>query len=206
MPPIQASGAGSVLDLTSLTSLVGATGYSTLNINAQAGGEVNLSNVTSQPSGRIYANAQGTNSVIDFSKLPELFSDSHMTQGSRPVPAARSSRGALTTLNRGDLQLDDNTSSITTSKITSITSSNLYVYGGGDLAFPALTQFSQPNGATIQANGAGSVLDLTSLTSLVGATGYSTLNINASGGRRGQPQQRHEPAERENLRQRPGHQ
>ena len=60
-----------MLDLSHLTSLVGATGYSTLNINAQAGGKVNLSKVTSQPSGRIYANAQGTNSVIDLSKLPE---------------------------------------------------------------------------------------------------------------------------------------
>ena len=88
----------------------------------------------------------------------------------------------LATLNRGDLQLDDNQSSITTSQITSITSSNLYVYGGGDLAFPALSQFSQSNGATLLANGAGSVLDLSSLTSLAGATGYGSLNFEAQAG------------------------
>ncbi len=179
---IQASGAGSVLDLSKLTSLVGATGYSSLNINAQAGGKVNLSGVTGQPSGRIYANAQGINSVIDLSKLPELQSDSQYDSGFEAGAGGSILTGALTTLNRGDLQLDDNSSSITTSKITSITSSNLYVYGGGDMAFPALTQFSQPNGATIQASGAGSVLDLSKLTSLVGATAYSSLNINAQAG------------------------
>ena len=91
---IQASGSGSVLDLSKLTSLVGATGYSTLSINAQAGGKVNLSKVTGQPSGRIYANAQGTNSIIDFSKLPELLSDAvNMTRGSRQVTVARSLPG-----------------------------------------------------------------------------------------------------------------
>ena len=158
---VLANGVGSVLDLTSLTSLAGATGYSTLSINAQAGGKVNLSNVTSQPSGRIYAHADGTNSIIDFSKLPELFSDSVYDSELEAGNGGSILTGALTTLNRGDLQLDDNQSSITTSQITSITSSNLYVYGGGDLAFPALTQFSEPNGATLLANGAGSVLDLT---------------------------------------------
>ncbi len=177
-----ANGAGSVLDLSSLTSLVGASSYSTLSIDAQAGGKVNLSNVTGQPSGRIYANAQGTNSIIDFSKLPELFSDSQYDSELEAGSGGAILTGALATLNRGDLQLDDNQSSITTSHITSITSSNLYVYGGGDLAFPALSQFSQPNGATLLANGAGSVLDLSSLTSLVGASSYSTLSIDAQAG------------------------
>ena len=79
----------------------------------------------SQPSGRIYAHAQGTNSVIDFSKLPELFSDSQYDSGLEAGNGGSILTGALTTLNRGDLQLDDNNSSITTSQISSITSSNL---------------------------------------------------------------------------------
>ncbi len=176
---IQASGAGSILDLTSLTSLTGATGYSSLNIDADAGGEVNLSNVTTQPTGAIYAHADGTSSVINFSKLAELLSDAQYNSGFEASNGGKILAGNLITLNRGDIHLDDNLSSITTSHITSITSSNLYAEGGGDLAFPALTQISEPNGATIQANGAGSVLDLTSLTSLTGATGYSSLNIDA---------------------------
>ncbi len=179
---IQASGVGSVLDLTSLTSLTGATGYSTLYIDAQAGGEVNLSNVTSQSTGRIYAHADGTSSVINFSKLPELYSDAESDSGFEASNGGKILAGDLTTLNRGDIQLDDGMSSITTSQITSITSSNLSAYGGGDLAFPALTQISEPNGATLLANGVGSVLDLTSLTSLTGATGYSTLYIDAQAG------------------------
>ena len=179
---IQANGTGSFVDLSHLTTLSGATGYSTLNINAQAGAEVNLSNVVSQPSGEIYAHADGTNSLIDLSKLTELLSDSQYNSGFEASNGGKILAGDLTTLNRGDIHLDDHLSSITTSQITSITSSNLYAYGGGDLAFPALTQFSQPNGATIQANGAGSVLDLTSLTSRTGSTGYATLNFNAQAG------------------------
>ena len=174
-----ANGAGTVLDLSSLISLTGATGYSTLTIDAQTAGKVDLSNVSSQPSGRIYANAQGTNSIIDFSKLPELLSDAEYDSELEVGTGGSILTGALATLNRGDLQLDDNQSSITTSDISSITSSNLYVYGGGNLAFPALSQFSQPNGATLLANGAGTVLDLSSLISLTGATGYSTLTIDA---------------------------
>ena len=183
-----ANGAGSVLDLSSLTSLVGATGYGSLNFDVQAGGRVDLSNVSSQPSGRIYANAQGTNSIIDFSKLPELLSDAEYDSELEAGTGGSILTGALATLNRGDLQLDDNQSSITTSQITSITSSNLYVYGGGDLAFPALSQFSQSNGATLLANGAGSVLDLSSLTSLAGATGYGSLNFERASWRYGQSQ------------------
>ena len=179
---ILASGAGSVLDLTNLTSLSGATGFSTFNINAQAGGKVDLSKVTGQTSGRIYAHADGTNSVIDFSKLPALISDAISDSGLEAGNGGSILTGALTTLNRGDLQLDDNTSSIITSQITTITTSNLAVYGGGDLAFPALTQLSEANTTTILASGAGSVLDLTNLTSLSGATGFSTFNINAQAG------------------------
>ena len=99
--------------------------------------------MTGQTSGRIYANADGTNSIIDFSNLPELFSDAIYDSELEAGNGGSILTGALTTLNRGDLQLDDNQSSITTSQITSITSSNLYVYGGGDLAFPALAQFSR---------------------------------------------------------------
>ena len=162
--------------------MTGATGYSSSHFDAQAGGKVNLSNVTSQPSGRIYAHAQGTNSVIDLSKLPELYSDAEYDSDSRPATAARFSPAALTTLNRGDIQLDDNQSSITTSHITSITSSNLYCLRRRRPRFSGPYTFSEPSGATILANGAGSVLDLTSLTSLDGATGYSTLNIDAQAG------------------------
>ncbi len=179
---IQANGTGSLVDLSHLTSISGATGYSTLSINAQAGGEVNLSNVTSQPTGEIYAHADGTNSVIDFSKLPELLSDANNNSGFEASNGGKILAGDLTTLNRGDIHLDDNTSSITTTAITSITSSNLYAFGGGDLAFPALSSISEPNGATLQASGAGSVLNLTSLTSLTGATGYATLAIDADSG------------------------
>ena len=132
---------------------------------------------------RIYAHADGTNSVIDFSKLPELFRTPYYDSGFEAGNGGSILAGSLTTLNRGDIQLDDSKSSITTSQITTITSSNLYVYAGGDLAFPALiSSYSNPNGATAQANGAGSVLDLTHLTSLTGVAGYSILYFNAQAG------------------------
>ena len=85
----------------------------------------------------------------------------------------------LTTLNRADLSLDDNQSSITTSQITTITSSNLSAAGGADLTLPALSQYSNPSGATAQASGTGTILDLTHLTTLAGATGFNSLNVDA---------------------------
>ena len=202
---IEATGGGSDSDLTALTSLTGASGYASLNINADSAGEVNLSNITSLPSGRIYAHADGTSSVIDFSKLAELDSDAEYDSGFEASNGGSILAGALTTLNRGDIQLDDSKSSITTSQITSITSSNLTVEGGGDLAFPKLSQISEPDGATLEATGGGS--DSRSHRPHVAdwRDGLRITQHRRPGRRRSESEQCDQPAQRPDLRKRPGH-
>ncbi len=176
---IEASGTGTVLDLTSFTTLDGAPTYNELLVDAYYGGEVNLSKVTSQPTGRVEFYAYGAGSVVDISALAEVSSDTSYNSSLEAGSGGTIRDPALTTLNHADLHLDDSMSSLDTSRITTITSSNLYVAGGGDLAFPALTSWTYPNGATIEANGTGSVLDLTSQTVLDGAPSYNELYVQA---------------------------
>jgi hypothetical protein len=69
---LQVSGAASVLDLSSVTTLTGSTTvYRDLFIKASAGGQVDLSGVTSIPGGAVsvLAEADGSNSVVDLSGL-----------------------------------------------------------------------------------------------------------------------------------------
>ena len=190
---IQANGAGTILDLTHLTTFSGgAPGLgnngSVLNVNAQAGGRVALGNVAGYTGGSADFHADGASSVIDLSKLPSLFSDAYYNSTLEASNGGSILAPALAAITRVELRLDDNLSSISTSAIASITASDLYAAGGADLAFPVLTSYSNPaNSATIQANGAGTILDLTRLTGLAGgAPGLggngSVLDINAQAG------------------------
>lgn len=91
----------------------------------------------------------------------------------------------MTALDRGDLALDDKLSAITTAALANINNANISVAGGADLTLPALTTLTEPYGGTLQASGAGSVLDLTHLTSFSGAGAgntFSVLNVTAQAG------------------------
>jgi hypothetical protein len=196
----QANGAGSVLDLTHLVSLHGVSSFGQLNINAYNGGFVALSNVTSYTGGSTAVRADGTGSAIDLSARPNLSSDVYYLSGLEVSNGGIIHTGALTTLDRvavninGTGQLD--TAQLATATRSSLTASgstpnfslltnaantSLYVDSGGTLALPALTQYLPTTGdsATFQANGAGSVLDLTHLTSLHGVGSFGQLYINA---------------------------
>ena len=194
------TGTPSEIDLSHVTTLTGTTN-NVIFFNAYSGGEVDLSHLASNPSGRNFFQVSGTGSVLDLSSLTGVVSDQANNSCSTSPPAAQCSLPLLTTLSRTDLTIDG-TATIATEQITSYTGatltlsggtpdfsalsavdgSNLYVSGGADLALPSLTQNTDPNGATWQASGASSLLDMSHLTTLVGATGYSTLSINAQAG------------------------
>src|SRR5205814_2124066 len=100
-----------------VTSLVGGSGFSTLRINASSGGKVLLNNLTNQSAGRVDFDSDGANSLIDLSKLPQLFSDAASNSGLEASNSGSILTPALKTLNRGDVQLDDSKSTINTSQI-----------------------------------------------------------------------------------------
>ena len=68
----QASGAGSVLDLSGVTNLAGGS-CGALVLQALAGGQIVLSNLTTLPDSNVSALADGTNSEVDLSRLASAF-------------------------------------------------------------------------------------------------------------------------------------
>ena len=76
---IQASGTSttgtpSEIDLSHVTTLTGTTD-NVYFFNAYSGGEIDLSNLASNPSGRNYFQVSGAGSVLDLSSLPSIVSD-----------------------------------------------------------------------------------------------------------------------------------
>ncbi len=199
---LQASDPGSKLDLSHITTLKGASNYSDLNIRALGGGKVDLSGVTSYPTGRTGILADGANSVVDLSALPKLISDANWNSALEARNDGTVKDPVLTTLNRVDLTVNANatlaTRQITAftgasltvnggapdfSGLTSLDGLNVVVNGGGTLAFPTISSYAGANyDTTLQASDPNSKLDLSHITTLKGASNYSDLNIRALGG------------------------
>jgi hypothetical protein len=179
--PWQASGPGSVLDLSGLTNLVGGD-CGALNIWAMGGGLVVLSNVVTIPESYVAVLADGTNSVVDLSGLVDYLGSSKSlalearSGGSILVPQLVDARGVSIMLKLGGF--------ISTAQITNIDKSSLYVSGGAVLSLPGLRSYggrTDCGSSTWQASGAGSVLDLSGLTNLAGGD-CGSVNIQALSG------------------------
>ena len=133
---------GGTIDLSKLTTFTGASGDNDMNVNAYNGGEVNLSGVTSQPSGRIQFYADGTGSTIDLSKLTALISDAYYNSSLQVQDGGTIIDPVLASLNRADLETDS-TAGISTRQITPDVSSTITV-DGGTPDFSGLTDHRRP--------------------------------------------------------------
>ncbi len=108
-----------------------------------------------------------------------------ITGGSLQVTAGTSQvGGALTVAAGATLTASGSGVNFTATGATTIDGANLYAASGATLALPGATSYTGSNSSTLEATGSGSILDLSHLTALAGATGYSTLNINADSGER----------------------
>ena len=200
----RAEGTGSLLDLSALTTLIGVRfGPSELEIEALAGGQVNLSQIATIVQGSVEVLAEGPNSVVNLSALTQLDGDnSHLE--ARDAGTLQVSN--LITLNETDLALDA-TGILPLTQITTFTRGRLtltegrivnlpnmtmidrasfVVRGGAQLSLPNATQYDGLNEvgqALWRAEGAGSLLDLSALTTLIGVRfGPSELEIEALAG------------------------
>jgi len=200
----RATGAGSVLDLNSITNLANATGAGTLYIRAYSGGQVLLAGVTAVPASQFYVWAEGANSRID---LPNLLNSPGGGTSFEARNGGFMNFPNLVYATNIDLVVRGTNSSFPLFQITSIAGSSLvvdainltlsnvvdaalasiYVENGGRLALPALTSYSAavPTYQTreFRATGAGSVLDLSALTMLQGGLNGNLLVRAYSGGR-----------------------
>jgi hypothetical protein len=193
------SGAGSVLDLSSLASLTGPScGY--LNLQATAGGRLALGGLPGIAEGTLYFLADGANSLVDLTSLqspPTVTREISFTArnggafampqftGGLAVTAVLESGGALPVGQFRSLNGFSVTgTTVEFTALTNLTAGNVTVRGGAVVTAPNLTLHHHGNGCatdTWEVSGAGSVLDLSGLTSLTGPTcGY--LNLEATGG------------------------
>ena len=194
------TGTPSEIDLSHVTTLTGTTD-NVYFFNAYSGGEVNLSHLASNPSGRNFFQVSGTGSKLDLSSLSSIVSNQSNTSLLSVTSGGTVVAPLLTTLTRTDLTIDG-TATIPTGQLTSITGDTItvnsgtpdfsgltsingnqvFANGGAVVAFPTATALSTPNGynVSIQAsgtsgpNGTGtpSEIDLSHVTTLTGTSDY----------------------------------
>ena len=177
----QATGAGSLLDVSALTSL---TYQGSWNLYAQNGGEIKapgLTNLTSNhgigitdtggstlvlsgvttlngSNSAITINDTGNSSLALNSSLTTLLGVNVTLDGTDAHVADH-----WTTLTNGNLTVD--TGSYTLPGLTDLDGSYLITQDGGSLTLPGMRSYAS-NGGYFQATGAGSVLDVSALTTL----------------------------------------
>jgi hypothetical protein len=198
----QASGAGSRLDLPALTNLSGPISVYCLSIRASNGGFVNVSNVVTIGNGHLCVLAEGTNSVVDFSRLSSLENPGDFASlnlearagGSILVPQLEDGDGVVLSLKPGGavtsaqfrrlfgVALDG--VSLALPGVTNIDRAALSVSAGAVLSLPGVRDYTRqgPSGASWIANGIGSTLNLSGLTNMTGPVSVSCLTVQALGG------------------------
>jgi RHS repeat-associated protein len=163
-----ADGTGSVLDVSALTQVTQSNYW---DITATHGGEVKLSGLTSLVGTQgVYITDTGSSTLLD----PNLTSLSGVTvtlDGTDTQVA-----NTWTTFNASSLTVTGGAYSLP--GLTNVDGSSLYTKSSGSLALPGLKSYSS-NASTFQADGTGSVMDVSALTSL---TQKNYWNIYATNG------------------------
>ncbi len=124
-----ADGAGSVLDLSSITTLSGGTFIRTFFVTATNGGEVDLSGLTEITGGATWIESQAAGSEIDLSSLV-TFNDTNGNRSSRIDDRGGGTivTPSLASLDGIDVFLQSGTT-VTTSQITSFTTGSALIDG-----------------------------------------------------------------------------
>ena len=202
----QADGAGSVLDVSALTNV---TQQGPWDIDATNGGTLNLSGLTSLTCTNIISVTDTGGSTLNLSGLTSLTSTvsfgygisitdtggSTLLDGNLTSLTADQLAGIVVSLDGTDPNVANSWNSFTDSNLnvyggsytlpglTDVDGSSLYVSNGGSLALPGLMSLDS-NFSTFQADGAGSVLDVSALTNVtqqgplwLNATNGGTLNL-----------------------------
>ncbi|MBD2152111.1 Ig-like domain-containing protein [Pseudanabaena sp. FACHB-1277] len=198
----RATGTGSSIDFSSLTTL---EDNSAVNIQAASGGNVNLKNINQISSESVQFLAEGTGSVIDLSSLTNFTKTGRAASSITVRNGGTVIANKLTNLDGVNLNIDQ-TGTISTKQIktfinggiatingttpdfsglTDITGAGFIAANGGVVSLPvtSYTGNSAEFFTTLRAEGAGSLLDLSNVTTLSGATFVSdSLNIEAVNG------------------------
>lgn len=193
------SGAGSILDLSSLTNLTGAS-CGSLDVRALAGGLINASNLVSISEGRVDFLSDGTNSLIDMEKLSKLdgtlrtvsfdvrnsgrIAAPQMT-GGPAIGVAIHSNGVLsvTQLTRLQSILADR-STLEFSALTNLDVGSIVASNGAVVTLPKLVHYDAGTHCTLPSwlvRDPSTILELPALTQLRGAN-CGALEVEAANG------------------------
>ena len=147
---LEATGAGSTLDLSNLTSFSSnPSNNDGIAVNALAGGHVKISSLTAA-TGNIAFDANGAGSVLNLSQLASFSaSGGEVSQGIQATSSGQILDADLTSLNDVYLTLDG-TGTFSSSQITALTDSDFNLSGGS----PSFASLSNLNASTVIVSGA----------------------------------------------------
>jgi hypothetical protein len=180
---LEANGAGSKLDLSNVTQFTGAGGpgkFNQIQVWAQNGGTIDLRHVTTVSQGNTYFLTGGTGGQLILLALTSFTGARNDSSEMRADLGGTILAPGLTSVNNISLvQTGDAT--LPTTVLSSFQNSNAQVFsasGSGTLRLPALTNFDGTGNRNLRldANGAGSLLDLSNVTQFTGAGGPGDFN------------------------------
>jgi YD repeat-containing protein len=181
---LEATGAGSMLDLPNLTTFT-ATPYSD-TVEAVNGGTVNLLGLASLTAD-VNLEADGSGSVLNIPNLASFsvftVNGGYINSGAGGLSATQGGQidaGSLTALNAATLTLSD-TATISLGQLSNIDNCSVIAEGGATLSLPGVTSYQAPGNTTLEATGAGSALDLPNLTTFTAASYPDTVEALGGG-------------------------
>ena len=175
---IVANGMSSIVNLSGITSFASSTaGFTNTQIYAQAGGSVNLSALSSITTGETDAIASGAGSTIDFTNLNTFGANKF-----NDVRRFRAENGGhiispnLTTISgRVSVEISGASSMLDLADLTNVNDLSFLAENNATLSLPAvITSYSSSAQSAIVANGTGSIVNLSGITSFASSTALST--------------------------------
>ena len=196
----QATGAGSVLDLSAVTYLYAGNCFN-LNLRALAGGKVLVGELAAISDGFVAVVADGVGSVVDLGKLASFPSVDRLLDlearngGQVKVPSMVDAGRTRVTLRNGGLMdtaqftrligVTLENQALVLPAITNLDNAALFAVAGGRLQLPALTSVVKSSGCfgvTWQASGPGSRIEAPALAKLTGGDCFTfTLQADSGG-------------------------
>ncbi len=177
---LEATGSGSVLDLSGLTSISDGSYQDT--VEAISGGTVNLNSLATLAA-NLTLEAEYSGSVLNLPDLTSFTVGSAFAVGGADLLAENGAAvdcPQLEALNTVSLTVSD-TASVSLGSVTNIDGSSVTAENGATVSLPGVTSYSSPGLTTLEATGTNSVLNLSKL-STISDTGYQTDIESLSGG------------------------
>lgn len=179
---LEADGGGSLLDLTAITAFAGGNGRSS-QVFATGGGKVDLKNLPQFSGGAVDLRANFGDAVIDLSALTSWTHTGGDTSRFWAQNGGKVLTPNLTSIVDVDIRVEGATSNLDLGKLTNVDRTNITANVGGQIALPLVTSYTGPTAynGRFEAAGAGSLIDLTAITSFSGGNGRSSQVFASSG-------------------------